>query len=62
MLPPKATQVTSAHIALAMPVFSKSRKWNSTMDSEGDYLDDYPDVNSPYDYHPLAVGYQGISV
>lgn len=47
---------------MAMPVFSESRKWNSTVDSEGDYLDDYPDVNSPYDYHPLAVGYQGISV
>lgn len=47
---------------MAMPVFSESRKWNSTVASEGDYLDGYPDLNNPYDYHPLAAGYQGISV
>ena len=45
MLPPEATQVSSAHIALAtaspmaMSIFSKSRKWNSTTDSEEDYWD-----------------------
>ena len=41
-LPPEATQVSSAHVALAtaspvaMSIVSKSREWNSTTDSEED--------------------------